>query len=191
MNTPAKLRKTLSRTCFLSFLFTVSVGCLLHFAFALSGGNTVVGTFVPVNESVWEHEKLLLTPALLFAFFEYFLCGKSFPAFPAAKVYAIFAGMASILFLHYTLVGAFGESSLPADIAVFVFSCGLTSLLTGYLTEKASRLASDGATILALSLLAFLLFLFLYFTFHPPAIELFRDPLSEDFGIPELYAAQG
>jgi hypothetical protein len=41
------------------------LGTLLHFAYDFSGQNFVVGLFSAINESTWEHLKLLFMPFLL------------------------------------------------------------------------------------------------------------------------------
>ena len=51
-------------------LFTLIFGTLLHFTYGLSGNNPIVGTFSAINESTWEHLKLLFFPMLIFAIFE-------------------------------------------------------------------------------------------------------------------------
>ena len=43
------------------------MGTLLHFLFDWTGGNAVVALFSAVNESIWEHLKLLFYPMVLFA----------------------------------------------------------------------------------------------------------------------------
>ena len=48
-----------------SVIFTFILGTLLHFTYQLSGRNEIVGLFSAVNESVWEHLKLLYFPMLL------------------------------------------------------------------------------------------------------------------------------
>ncbi len=45
-----------------SVIFTFILGTLLHFTYELSGGNLVVASFSAINESVWEHLKLLYFP---------------------------------------------------------------------------------------------------------------------------------
>ena len=42
------------------------LGTLLHFTYRWSGRNPLIGLIAPVNESVWEHMKLLFFPMLLF-----------------------------------------------------------------------------------------------------------------------------
>ena len=41
------------------FLFTAAVGALLHFSYDWSGGTVLAAAFSAVNESTWEHMKLL------------------------------------------------------------------------------------------------------------------------------------
>ena len=48
-----------------SVIFTFIVGTILHFTFELSGENGIVAIFSSVNESVWEHLKLLYFPMLI------------------------------------------------------------------------------------------------------------------------------
>ena len=42
------------------FIFTAVVGTLLHFLFDWTGGSVAAALFSAVNESIWEHLKLLL-----------------------------------------------------------------------------------------------------------------------------------
>lgn len=48
-----------------SILFVFLLGTLLHFTYELSGNNLFIATFSAVNESVWEHLKLIFFPSLL------------------------------------------------------------------------------------------------------------------------------
>ena len=41
------------------------IGSLMHFAFQLLWENPIVGLIAPVNESIWEHAKLLVWPMIL------------------------------------------------------------------------------------------------------------------------------
>ena len=49
----------------IAFIITSILGVLLHFAYDFSGHNIIIGLFTPVNESTWEHLKLLFFPALI------------------------------------------------------------------------------------------------------------------------------
>ena len=50
------------------FLWTCGVGTLLHFVYEWSGENVLVAAFSAVNESTWEHMKLLFFAILLVGF---------------------------------------------------------------------------------------------------------------------------
>jgi hypothetical protein len=43
----------------------VIAGTLLHFVYGWSGQNALAGLVSPVNESVWEHTKLLVVPVVV------------------------------------------------------------------------------------------------------------------------------
>ena len=49
------------------FVVTGAAGPLLHFAYAWSGENSLIAAFAAVNESTWEHMKLLFVPLLVVA----------------------------------------------------------------------------------------------------------------------------
>jgi len=169
-------------TAWIGFLFTSLAGTLLHSAFAASGGNTLVGAFTPVNESIWEHLKLLLFPTILYAILEYFIYGKNCPSFFAGKIYAVFLGMLLIVCGYYTYTGIIGQRFVAVDIGLFFVAAALTAFFS-YRFCQSSSLAGDSKSIAALLLLTVTILCFIYFTFHPPMLELFRDPVTDDFGI--------
>ena len=50
-------------------LFTAVLGILSHFFYDWSGRTPLAALISPVNESIWEHMKLLFFPALLWSLF--------------------------------------------------------------------------------------------------------------------------
>lgn len=177
--------KKIKLFAFIGFIFTSIAGVLLHFAFEFSGGNTLVGAFTPVNESVWEHLKLLLFPVLVFAFIEYIFYGKNLPNFIAARIISVLIGMAATVMIFYTYTGIIGKSLIPVDIALFFFSVVLTYFIGYVIMKRPFLFASENAAIFTVSVLAAVVLAFIFFTFNPPMLEIFRDPLTEDFGINE------
>ena len=77
---------------------------LLHFVYEWSGSAVIVGLFAPVNESVWEHIKLLFFPGLLFSVWDYFHASRRPASFLPARTAGLTAGMVrhSLLFYAYT-----------------------------------------------------------------------------------------
>ena len=48
-----------------STIFIMILGTLLHFTYKWSNNNVIVGTFSAINESTWEHLKLIFFPMLI------------------------------------------------------------------------------------------------------------------------------
>ena len=55
------------------------IGSLLHFMFQLFQKNPVIGIFAPVNESIWEHSKMMTWPITLWWVLNYFLLKNEGP----------------------------------------------------------------------------------------------------------------
>lgn len=103
----------------ISIIFTFILGTLLHFTYQLSGENQVVAIFSAINESVWEHLKLLYFPMLLTTIIGYFYIGKSIPNFLCAKTMEIIVSMLFTVVFFYTYTGILGKNIAVIDISSF------------------------------------------------------------------------
>lgn len=164
------------------FLFTCAAGTLLHFAYEWSGENAVVGAFSAVNESVWEHMKLLFFPLFAAALAEMAAVGDHFKGFWTAKAAGIGLGLLVIPAVHYTYTGALGVSVMWVDIALFYVAAAAAFLAETPLLLR-QRQRSGGAQMAAMLLLWALALLFVFFTYYPPHIPLFRDPTTMGYGL--------
>ena len=162
------------------FIFTSILGTFLHFLFDLSGGSPVAALVSAVNESIWEHMKLLYYPMLIFALIEYRAWGRKIPAFWCIKLTGISLGLLLIPVLYYTYTGILGISADWFNIAIFFLAAALSCVLETRLfrAEGKCRLPA-GASLL---LLAGIGILFTVLTFLPPRIPFFRDPLTGAYG---------
>ena len=84
----------------LGFVFCCILGTLSHFFYDWSEQNIIVGMFCPVNESVWEHLKLIYTPYFLWAIAEYFILGEKKINLFFSKFTGAISGMLTILFFN-------------------------------------------------------------------------------------------
>ena len=82
------------------FLTAAVLGTLAHFAYRWSGGALLAGVFCAVNESVWEHMKLLFFPVFLFTAAQF--CVGERDGLLAARAVSVTAGLALIPTLYYT-----------------------------------------------------------------------------------------
>jgi hypothetical protein len=160
-------------------VFIVLLGSALHFTFDLSGGNPFVAAFSAVNESVWEHLKLSFWPAVIYAVIEHRYLKKARSFFPA-KAIGIFLMPLTIVSLFY-LYRAFSEESLVMDILIFIVAVVMGQSVSYKLMtwNETSRIYTN-ISIIALTILAVL---FVIFTFYPPQLPIFQDPISGGYGI--------
>ena len=154
-----------------SFIFSTGLGTFLHFVYEWSGDNKFVGIFSAVNESTWEHLKLLFVPFTLFALIEYFFIGKQYQGYFTVKATSIIIGMFSITAIFYTYSGIIGKNFLIADILVFFIGGFLASW---YCYKFMGKSKNDNT--LGIIILLVLSVCFAVFTFSSPRINLFIDP---------------
>ena len=160
--------------------FTAVFGTVLHFLFQW----TDLKIFAPIsaiNESTWEHMKLLFIPSLFFATIQYFIYKKDYKCFWATKLIGILLGTLLIPTLFYTLSGSFGTLSAFINIAIFFVSIFLEYAIEYFLFDKIN--CKIWLNWVSVGVLIFVLTLFFVFTFYPPQIPLFLDPLTKGFGI--------
>ena len=164
------------------FLFTSAVGSLLHFVYEWSGGSLAAAVVSAVNESTWEHMKLLFVPMFLFSVVQVCVLGKTYPNFLAVRAVSIVTGLTLIPVLYYTYTGAWGQMRDWANIAVF-FLAALGAFLLDCSLLRRNRLSSPWQQVLGLVMLWALAFCFVWCTFRPIHIALWWDPLTGTYGI--------
>ncbi len=151
------------------------LGTFLHFAYELSGKNIIVGIFSAINESIWEHLKLLFYPILIFSVFEYFSFAKDIPYFIPSRVKGLLLGLFFIVSAYYTYSGVIGKNYDFINILIFIVSVIITFLSTNIFIKNGCHTKSF-STPAALITVAILIILFTVFTFKPLPINLFADP---------------
>ena len=175
--------KRLRRWEIAGFFLTGIAGPLLHFVYRWSGENRIAAAISAVNESTWEHMKLLFVPVFLFALVEMVVLTGQYRNLLAAKLAGTLAGLAAIPVLFYTYTGIWGQSSMAADIAIFYIAAALVFYL-GYRLGESGKLSGGALQIGSLLVLWIIAFLMVYFTYAPPHIALFQDPITGLYGIP-------
>lgn len=154
--------------------FTIAVlGSVNHFLYEWTK-SAVVALFCPVNESVWEHLKLLVFPFLFWSVGVY-ICRKCAGAsvYFYCRLLAVLNGMLWMVILFYTYTGVIGRSFLPVDILIFFVSITVTLHTTGKM-ERRRRKAPDGAVVYTAWMI--LILLFFLFTCFAPELPLFCPP---------------
>ena len=167
-----------------STIFVCILGTLLHFTYEFFGENIFVASFSAINESVWEHLKLLFFPMLLTTIIGYFYIEKNAPNFLCSKSLGILASMSFIIIFFYTYTGIIGKSIVFIDIASFFIAV----ILGEYLAYKLITSNFKCNNIIAIIILTVILICFVVFTYFPPNMEILKDPVTNQYGIPSSLA---
>jgi hypothetical protein len=155
-------------------------GTILHFLYDWTGGSILVAPFSGVNESTWEHMKLLFWPLFLFALVQQLFFADT-PNYWCVKLAEILLGLMLIPVLFYTYNGVFGKSPDWVNIAIFYITAAIVFLFEWWVFENdhlhCKHLHHAFAAICLIGVL------FVVFTFEPLQIPLFQDPITGSYGV--------
>lgn len=162
------------------FIFTSIAGVLLHFLFDWTNQSIIVSPFSAVNESIFEHTKLLFFPMLVFAIIENKYIGKGYENFWCIKKNGIMLGIVLIPVLYYTINGVFGQTPDWVNIAIFFLSVAVVYYAeTRMFKSNKVECKKDDKAIMTLVIIAVL---FAVLTFVTPKIPFFKDPITNTYG---------
>ena len=150
---------------------------ILHFLYDWTK-SFFTAPFSAVNESTWEHMKLLFFPMFIFSLIQsYFF--YVFSNFWCIKLIGILAGLILIPILFYTINGIFGKTPDFINIAIFFISAATVFILETFLFKNYHCCNSP---YIAFLIICFVGLLFILFTFLTPDIPLFKDPVTNTYG---------
>lgn len=158
-----------------AFLIISTAGTLLHFLYEWSGKNPIVGMFSAVNESIWEHLKLLFFPAVIWSFTAWLAGKKRYKNDIAASLAGILAGMLTIVSVYYTYTGILGFDISALDIALYYVSVLVFLGIRGIVRSN-GILSGRIAHYVSLLSLIIIGILFAVFTFYTPKLGIFQPP---------------
>ena len=157
---------------------TVAIlGTLLHFLYEWTGESETTKPFSAIDESTWQHMKIMYFPMLLFGVVQWFFFRDEYQCFWVVKFLGIVVGLTLIPVLFYTYNGAFGKSPDWLNITIF-----MVSDLFAYRVEYMIFKRIEGGcrkvwSILALSGILVIGTLMVLFTYMPPNLPLFISPI--------------
>ena len=164
----------------MGFAVTSLGGTLLHFLYDWLGEAIWIAPFSGVNESTWEHMKLLFIPMFIYAIVQSFFF-KGREDFWCVKLRGILLGNSLIPVIFYTYNGAIGSSPDWLNIAIFFISAAIAYI---YETRQFnSEQLHCGSPKWAVAILCAVALLFVIFTFATPELGIFKDPLTGAYGI--------
>ena len=165
-----------------SVIFTWILGTILHFLYEWSGDNKIIASFSAVNESTWEHLKLVFFPMLITTIIGFLVIGKDNKKFWCAKTIGIILAMSFIIVFFYTYTGIIGTNFAILDIGSFFVAVILGEYAAYKIMTNEEYKLKCNKKIAIIGLICILL-CFIIFTYLPPHIGLFKDPISNGYGI--------
>lgn len=133
--------------------------------------------FLPVNESIYEHMKLIFTSILLSNFiFMIFDSNQKILSNYLSSILAI----PIFLMIYLPIYYRFGEHMIVTLILLFLVIY-LIQYIKEFLNQKLKNHFISNVIAIVLIILTYILFA--YFTYHPIHSDFFFDPLKEKYGI--------
>lgn len=163
MSTPKISKRLLA-----AFVLTTLAGTCLHYLYDLLP-SLVTALFSPVQESIWEHLKIIYWPYLAAMFI---VTGKAGRGQRGGWLFSLLVISVAMLIIGYVYHISLGGSSVLFDIGLYVVLMAVGFFLPGRLKETAGHSAPVFFLVVLLGVAIIL------FTFLPPDHILFSD-LSE------------
>ena len=163
----------------LSFLILSLLGSLTHFTHGWFKKGILLHMFSALNESTWEHMKMLVAPTILVGILQYiFLRDRYINIFNSILILML-VELITMPLLYETLKRLFKTVPFPITILIFFLSI-IFGLLAEYL------ILSNGIVILT-EIVSFILVvvivgIFGIFSYYPPKISLLKDPITGRYG---------
>ena len=164
----------------ISTIISIILGTLLHFTYQLSGENKIVAVFSAVNESTWEHLKLAFWGIIIMAIIGKFVVKKQISNYWTAQVAGILTAISFITIFFYTYTGILGKNFGIFNIILFIIAMILGGYVIYKIMDNPKDLKAEGISILFIIIV---LFSFILYTFSPPEIAYFKDPIDGTYGV--------
>ncbi len=154
---------------------------LSHFAYEIFP-NIIFSFIFPVNESIWEHMKILFTSTLLYGIIDYLLLKKyniKHNNFPFQLYFTSLIGIPIYLVIYLPLYNLLGESPF-ISISLLLIVYIITQIVSYNILEEKELKILNIITIPVI-LLSYLGFI--YLTYNPPHTYIFYDITEDKYSI--------
>lgn len=151
-----------------------------HFVYDL-WPNVITACFFPINESIWEHMKLFIIPAIIGFVVEMFIMKKKRICIQnnyLALLIEITTAISSFLIIFLPIYFKIGDNLIFTIILMIL--CIIFSKFLGFLVVKEKNCLILNK--ISLFLIIIIVFFTIYLTFKPIDNEVFRDPTNNELG---------
>lgn len=160
--------------------FIIIIGTISHFLYDWFNHNKIIGYFTAVNESTWEHLKLVIAPSFIWLIIEcHFYYNNPNLFFARFISLMIMIIIIPIIFYSYTYFTK--KPILFIDISSFIISIIIGQIIFSKIINiTVSTILTNHIGIIGL-ILIFLIYI--TSTYVPIKIFLHKDPITNKYGI--------
>lgn len=161
-------------------IFIIVIGCISHFLYDWLHHNKIMGYFAAVNESTWEHLKLVIMPTFLWLIVEYHFYYDNLNLF-FARFISLLVMLLIIPLIFYSYTHFTKKPILFIDICSFIFS-----IVVGQLVFcKLININISSLFLKHIGIIGLLLIFFAYImnTYAPQKNFLYKDPITKKYGV--------
>ncbi len=153
---------------------------IFHFVYELIPSK-ITSIFFPVNESIWEHMKLIFTSVVVYGIIDYIILNKfkiKYNNFLTALFISAFTIIPIFLIIYLPFYHKIGPKMF-LNIGVMLISIIIVEIINYYILKS----KACNCEIISLSLIIICYIILGYLTFHPIKNYLFFDTEKEKYGI--------
>lgn len=176
--------KLVKKLSIIGFFVISIIGTLLHFTFDFSGNNILVGLFSAVNESVWEHLKIAVMPTFIWTIIEFMVLKYRQDNLWSSLFVKIITIMVTITLGYYIYTPFTGGHVAWISILLFYIAIMLGQIFA-YREITAKKVKIEYEEI-SKYLVIIIFLMFLFFTFLPPKLDIFKDEVTSTYGVFEI-----
>ena len=172
---------TLKKTRIISTIGIFLLCFLFHFIYDWIP-SYITAIFFPVNESIWEHMKLLFSAVVIYGIIDYIILQKFKVKYNNFFTNLFVTGIAIIpiyLLMFLPIYYKIGEN-MVITIGIMLIAIIISQVISYYIL-KANDL--DKLNIISLILIIMTYIVFAYLTYYPIKNELFFDTQEEKYGL--------
>lgn len=169
------------RITIISMIFIFLIGFIIHNLYEWCP-NIVTLILSPVNESVFEHMKMIYTSYIIWIIIKYFILKKyniKENNFLLKELLTFLFNIALFLTIYWPIYSKFGENML-VTLTIYLISIIISQVLNYFIELK-----KDSNVLNIISLIViFLIYAFTtYLTYNPPICKFFLDPTNNSYGL--------
>lgn len=171
----------LKKSRILSTIIIFIMCFIFHFVYELLPC-TLTSIFFPVNESIWEHIKLIYTSIIFYGFIDYIILKKKnikFNNLPSALFISAISMIPIFLILYLPFYFTIGPIFI-INIIVMLIVIIISQIIEYYILKTKTN---DKLNFISLLLIMLSFVIFSYFSYHPIKNILFYDTQKEKYGI--------